>query len=326
MSIKLALLGAWHVHAIHHLQDSMANPDTEVVVVWDRVAERGQAFADQHGIAFEADLDAVLSRSDIKAVIVDTATSEHPQVIGAAIKAGKHVFAEKLLAIRPTDAQALVRAAADAGIVLRVSLQRLIEAPIQTAKRLVDAGAVGRITATRIRYAHHGALGTPWIPKHFFNRDDAGGGAMIDLGAHPIYLGMLFHDARPQSIRSVASEVANVGVDDNVASLLAYPDGAISVAEASFVAGFFSYSIEITGTRGTISIGPSDPRVMLRRADSPQWVEQELAPALPSTFDQFIAEMQTGKQDADHAHTAIELTRVIEAAYRSIETGMEVTL
>ena len=326
MSIKLALLGAWHVHAIHHLQDSVANADTEVVVLWDDDAERGQAFADKHGLVFEPDLQTILSRSDIEAVIVDTATRDHPEIIGAGIKAGKHVFTEKLLAIRTVDAEALVDAAAQAGIVLRVSLQRLIEAPIQTAKRLVDAGAVGRITATRIRYAHHGAVGMPWIPKHFFNRDEAGGGAMIDLGAHPIYLGMLFHNARPQSVRSVVAHVANVGVDDNIASVLTYPDGAISVAEASFVAGFFSYSIEITGTRGTITIGPADPRVMLRRAESPQWVEQEQAPALASTFDQFIADIRAGKQDQVHARTAIELTRVIEAAYRSAETGAEVSL
>ena len=326
MSIKLALLGAWHVHAIHHLQDSVANPHTEVVVLWDHDAERGRAFADKHGLVFEPDLQAILGRSDIAAVIVDTATRDHPEIIGAAIKAGKHVFTEKLLAIRTIDAQALVDAAAQAGTVLRVSLQRLIEAPIQTAKRLVDAGAVGRITATRIRYAHHGAVGTPWIPKHFFNRDEAGGGALFDLGAHPIYLGMLFHDTRPQSIRSVVAHVANVGVDDNIASVLTYPDGAISVAEASFVAGFFSYSIEITGTRGTIAIGPADTRVMLRRADSQQWVEQEQAPALVSTFDQFIGDIRAGRQDGDHARTAIELTRVIEAAYRSAETGTEVPL
>lgn len=326
MSIKLALLGAWHVHAIHHLQDSVANPDTEVVVLWDDDHARGQGFADKHGLVFEPDLASILARSDITAVIVDTATRDHPHIIGAAIAAGKHVFTEKLLAIRTVDAQALVEAAAQAGIVLRVSLQRLIEAPIQTARHLVEAGAVGRITATRIRYAHHGAVGTPWIPKHFFNLDEAGGGAMIDLGAHPIYLGMLFHDARPQSIRSVIAHVANVGVDDNIASVLTYPDGAIAVAEASFVSGFFSYSIEITGTRGTIAIGPADPRVMLRRADSPLWIEQPEQAALPSTFDQFIGDLRAGRQDEAHARTAVELTRVIEAAYLSARSGAEVAL
>jgi len=326
MSIKLALLGAWHVHAIHHLQDSRANADTEVVVIWDEDAARGTAFADEHGLVFEADLAAILARNDITAVIVDTATRDHPEIIGAAIRAGKHVFTEKLLAIRTADAQALVEAAAHAGTVLRVSLQRLIEAPIQTAWHLVQAGAVGRITATRIRYAHHGAVGKPWIPRHFFNLDEAGGGAMIDLGAHPIYLGMLFHDATPLTIRSAVAHVADVGVDDNIASVLTYPDGAISVAEASFVAGFFSYSIEITGTRGTIAIGPADPRVMLRRADSPEWVEQPLQPALASTFDQFIEDVKARRLDQAHTRTAIDLTRVIEAAYLSAQSGAEVAI
>lgn len=324
MTIKLALLGTWHVHAIHHLQDSRANPQAEIVVVWDSNAERGKAFAAEHGVPFEPDLVIILARDDISAVVVDTATVEHPTVIGAALDAGKHVFTEKVLALETGDAEQLVERARSKGLILRVSLQRLREAPIQTVKTLLDAGAIGTVTGSRIRYAHHGAVGTPWIPAHFFNAAEAGGGAIIDLGAHGFYLGMYFHGSRPLSIQTLATQVSEIGVEDNTVSILAYPDGVIAVAETSFVAGFFGYSIEVTGTGGSISVNPADGRVMLRKAGADAWQEQPLVGALPTTLDQFIAIIGGAPQDPEHLETSIWLTKVARAAYLSAGTGERV--
>ncbi|MET0438627.1 MAG: Gfo/Idh/MocA family oxidoreductase [Devosia sp.] len=324
MTIKLALLGTWHVHAIHHLQDSRANPQAEIVVVWDSNTDRGKTFAAEHDLPFEPDLANVLARDDISAVVVDTATVEHPAVIGAALDAGKHVFTEKVLALETADAEHLVEKARANGLVLRVSLQRLREAPIQTIKVLLDAGAIGTVTSSRIRYAHHGAVGTPWIPAHFFNAAEAGGGAIIDLGAHGFYLGMYLHGTRPLSIQTLLTEVSNVGVEDNTVSILAYPDGVLAVAETSFVAGFFGYAIEIAGTDGSIVVGPADHRVLLRKAGTDSWLEQEQAAALPATLDQFIEIIAGAPEDPEHLETSIWLTRIAESAYRSARTGERV--
>ncbi len=324
MTIKLALLGTWHVHAIHHLQDSRANPDAEIVVVWDSNPDRGADFAAEHGLVFEPDLTLVLGRDDIAAVVVDTATADHPVIIGAALDAGKHVFTEKVLALETADAEQLVDKARTKGLILRVSLQRLVEAPIQTIKALLAADAIGRVTSSRIRYAHHGAVGTPWIPAHFFNAADAGGGAIIDLGAHGFYLGMYFHGARPLSIQTLAMQVSSVGVEDNTVSVLSYPEGVLAVAETSFVSGFFGYSIEVHGTGGSICVGPGDGRVMLRRAGTDAWEEQPLAAPLPKTLDQFIAIIGGAAQDPEHLETSIWLTRIARAAYLSASTGERV--
>lgn len=324
MTIKLALLGTWHVHAIHHLQDSRTNPQAEIVVIWDSNAKRGRAFAAEHGLPFEPDLARVLARGDISAVVVDTATVEHPTVIGAALDSGKHVFTEKVLALETADAERLVEKARSKGLVLRVSLQRLREAPIQTIKALLDAGAIGRVTSSRIRYAHHGAVGTPWIPAHFFNAEEAGGGAVIDLGAHGFYLGMYFHGEHPLSIQTLLAEVAGVDVEDNTVSVLAYPAGVIAVAETSFVSGFFGYAIEIIGTGGSIAVGPIDQRVMLKSAGSDVWQEQPQLAPLPATLDQFVDILLGAFEDPTHLETAVWLTRIAEAAYRSARTGERV--
>lgn len=326
MTLRLAQLGTWHLHAAHHVAAARRNKLTDVRVVWDENAEAAKLFAAEHDLEVESDLELLLARSDIDGVIVDTATADHPAVIAAAIRAGKHVFTEKVLAISTDDAAFLISLATEKGIVLAVSLQRLVEAPILTVKRLIDSGAVGQITASRIRYEHHGAVGVPWIPEHFFNREQTGGGALIDLGAHPIYLAMLVHGAAPTSVTAHTSHVTGREVEDNAVAVMEFPGGTFSVAEVSMVASFFAYSLEVTGTVGTIAIGPSDSRVLLRQGPGGEWVEQEPSPALADTFDQWVDAVTTGAADPDHLTTALRVTQIIEAAYKSAGSGHTVVL
>ena len=322
MKLKLALLGVWHVHAVHHLQDAIRHPQAGIVAVWDSDAAAGARFGAAHGLEFVADLEALLARPGIDGVVVDTATTEHPHVIGRAIACGKHVFTEKVLAVTTADALALVAAARVEGVILRVSLQRLREAPMQTVRHLIAEGVVGAVRSTRIRVSHHGALGVPWIPPHFFRRDQAGGGALIDLGAHPIYLGMLFHRAMPLRVSAFTAHTTGLEVEDNAVALLGYPGGAMGVAETSFVAAFFSQAVEVAGTEGTLVVEAGSQRVLLRRAGTDtQWVEQKQRDPLPATFDQFVAAVRAGDPDPQHLQLAVAVTRVIEAAYRSAASG-----
>ncbi|WP_309820852.1 Gfo/Idh/MocA family oxidoreductase [Pseudarthrobacter sulfonivorans] len=324
--LRLAQLGTWHLHAAHHVEAARRNRHTEVVLVWDERRAAGRAFAAEHALDFEHDLDVILARTDIDGVIIDTATSDHPDVIAAAARAGKHVFTEKVLTIRTDDAVSLINLAANNGVVLAVSLQRLIEAPIRTVKRLLDEGAVGKITASRIRYEHHGAVGVPWIPEHFFDKKQTGGGALIDLGAHPIYLAMLIHGCAPDAVTARMSYVTDREIEDNAVAVMDFPGGAFSVAEVSMVASFFAYSLEVTGTAGTIAIGPSDGRVLLRQGAAGEWVEQEPSPALADPFDQWVNAVMTGAVDPGHLTTALRVTQIIEAAYKSAESGRTVAL
>ncbi|WP_442542666.1 Gfo/Idh/MocA family protein [Arthrobacter sp. KN11-1C] len=326
MTIRLAQLGTWHLHAAHHVEAARRNHNTQVVAVWDNNTAAGKAFAAEHALDFEPDLDVILARHDIDGAIIDTATADHPAVIATAIRAGKHVFTEKVLAIRTDDALSLIGLAHENKVMLAVSLERLTEASIRTVKRLIDEGAVGQITASRIRYEHHGAVGVPWIPDHFFNKTQTGGGALIDLGAHPIYLAMLLHDGAPTSVSARMSYVTDREVEDNAVAVMEFQGGAISVAEVSMVASFFAYSLEVTGTAGTIAVGPSDGRVLLRQGPAGEWVEQEPRPRLASTFDQWVDAVTTGADDPNHLTTALRVTQIIEAAYVSAVSGHTVAL
>src|SRR5699024_9723457 len=116
--IKVALLSRWHVHADDYARDIQANEDLSIGLIWDEDVERGEGWAKELDVPFEQDLEAVLSNPDIDAVIVNTPTNMHKEVIIAAAKHKKHIFTEKVLAFTVEDAEAIYTAVKEAGVQL----------------------------------------------------------------------------------------------------------------------------------------------------------------------------------------------------------------
>ena len=185
-------------------QQALANPATTVTAVWDETPERGRAQAHALGVPFYENLPELLTQAQVDGVMVTTPTTMHREVIVAAAQAGKHIFTEKVLAPTLRECNEIVAAVEQAGVVLMVSLPRLSSGSTLAIKHILDRKLLGDLTEVRTRLAHDGALRTQqhpqgWLPPSFFDPQQAAGGAMIDLGAHPMYLARLFLGL-PQSV------------------------------------------------------------------------------------------------------------------------------
>src|SRR5947208_11186907 len=185
--IRVAMLSFWHVHAKDYVEQAQADPATEIVAVWDETPERGRAEAKALNVPFYEKLDDILARADIDGVIVDTPTNLHRDVMIAAAQAGKHIFTEKVIAPTLHECSEILAAIQAAGVKLTVSLPRLYTGYTQAIKEILDQQVLGELTLVRTRLSHNGALSTSnnpagWLPAHFFNREQCGGGALIDLG------------------------------------------------------------------------------------------------------------------------------------------------
>ncbi|MEG0692501.1 MAG: Gfo/Idh/MocA family oxidoreductase, partial [Oscillospiraceae bacterium] len=231
--INIAFLSKWHVHAPDYAKQFGALPYVTIKAVWDEDPTRGKEWADELNCSFESDLDTLLSRDDIDAVCVGTPTSMHKEVICAAAKVKKAIFTEKVLAISPEDAHEIEKEVTAATVSFCIALRRRTEARIILAKKMIDEGAIGKITHIRIRDAHSGTS-DGWLPDTFYNKEQCGGGAMMDLGAHPMYLSLYFM-GEPKSVSSIFTESAGKGIDDNCVSVLEYETGAIGISETSFL-------------------------------------------------------------------------------------------
>ena len=108
--VRVAMLNRWHVHADEYATRVNDEEQAQVVAVWDGEPERGQGWATELGVDFEADLDRLLARGDIDAVAVDAPTNMHPEVMIKAAQAGKHIFTEKVMAATVEECRAIADA------------------------------------------------------------------------------------------------------------------------------------------------------------------------------------------------------------------------
>lgn len=331
--VGIAILSWWHVHAKDYAGEAEAHPDARIVAVWDEDATRGRAAAERHGAEFHERLDEVLARNDVDGVVVTTATTAHRDVIDAAAGAGKHVFTEKVLATTLREAEAIVATVERAGIALIISLPRLSAGYARAIKEDIDHGRLGQVAHARVRMAHNGAVRTAknpegWLPGRFFDPDDAGGGVLIDLGCHPMYL-LRWFLGMPETVSASYGHVTGRAVEDNAVATLRYADGALGVVESSFVAGSSFFGIEVHGTEGSLLYRRPEDELARYGSDgagATAKVPVEPPPDLPSPFVQWVEHIRQGTRNEANVRMAVDLTALMEAANRSAAEGRPVRL
>lgn len=327
MTLRVAMLSRWHVHANEYCASINRNPAAEVVAVWDEQADRGKAWAEEISVPFIADYETLLTRDDIDAVCVVTPTNMHRNVMVAAAEAGKHIFTEKVLTTKVSEAREIAAAIKRNNITFCISFPRRCLPELKYAKLAVDDGLVGKVTLVRIRIAHAGSS-RDWLPEHFYDLDACGGGAMMDLGAHGMYLTRWLL-GKPRRVVSVFSNITDRAVEDNAVSVIEFESGAIGVNETSFVAYPDSYSLELDGTEGGVRMLSPKDGVEIRsdHFDAKGWIKvEELPERSVGPIDQWISGCLDGTTIDFGLEDAIQLTELMDAAYRSHVSGKSASI
>ena len=324
--IGVGITGFWHVHAGDYARDATQHPGTAVVTGWD--ADPGLAAEGTAGLGIDRaeSLDALLADPRVDAITVTTATADHTAVISRAIAAGKHVFTEKLLAPTVLECEALVAQARDAGVALVVSLPRLSEPEVVAASALIDGGELGTVTYARVRMAHDGWLGG-WLPERFADPVAAIGGAFADLGCHPAYLVQRFLGARPARVSASYGRVTSRAVEDNAVVVAEYADGALGVAEASFVTTPGAFAFEVRGTEASLLLGFGREELIAKGGRfGDRWTVVPTEERGQRPFDLWVDAMRGVADPAYNQRAAIELTRLVAAANDAAAAGGSVRL
>ena len=332
--LRLAMLGYWHVHARDYEREAIEHPDTEILSVWDDDEARGEAAAQAIGAAFVPDLGKILADPAIDGVVVTTATSLHHSVITAAAKAGKAIFTEKVIAPTAAETHEIVAAVEDAGVAFVTCLPRLSNGYTQAIAAAITAGELGSVTHLRVRVSHNGALRTDanpdgWLPAHFYHPIEAAGGALIDLGCHPVYLIRHFL-GMPSTVSATYGYVTDRPVEDNAVVTFGYPNGGLATAEVSFTDDPGGYTIEVNGTAGKLHFERPGDHLRFKPRPAPgstsDWSNRDLPADLPSPFNQWVAHLQVGTTDPTNVTLATDLGILVDAANRSASTGQTVRL
>lgn len=229
---------------------------------------------------YETDWEKVVSRKDIDIIDVATPTHLHKEIALAAIRNGKHVFCEKPIALNAKESKEMLDAAEKAGIIHMLGHNYRRVPAIALAKKMIEEGKLGKIYHFRGVYLQDWIMDPDFPVTWQLDKKTAGAGPHADLNSHVVDLarylvgeinkvvGMqeTIIKKRPKAAvgetlntmltadGKVATEYADVTVDDMTAFLAKFSNGATGTFEASrFAGGRKNYErIEINGSKGSL--------------------------------------------------------------------------
>ena len=309
--INVALVGTWHVHFDGYAGRVKNNKSCTITALWDDDEQRGKKAAEKYGCDFEKDYDTLLKREDVDAVVVCTSTNIHKAVITKAALAGKHIFTEKVLCFTENDALDVAKAVKESKVKFCISFPWRSRGDFLWIKQAVDSGLIGKVNYCRMRNVHNGVT-AGWLPESFFDKTTCGGGAMMDLGAHPMYL-LNWLMGAPLKAASAFTNVKINSVEDNAVTVLTYEGGAIGVSETGFVSENYPFELELSGDKGCILSGGFMDKTCYNIGDG--WVFPKLLPSKPEPLEMFIDAIETGSEIDYTIDDAVALSRTMEMAY-----------
>lgn len=325
--LRVAMLSGWHVHARGYANQLKNMPDVEITAVWDEDSQRGKSWADELGADFEPELDALLQRDDVDGVVVTAPTNMHRDIMVAAAGAGKHIFTEKVMALTVQECNDIAEAVKKADVKFCICFPHRIEPANLFAKTAIDNGLLGDVTLVRVRNAHDGTSAN-WLPEYFYDPIQCGGGAMMDLGAHPMYL-CRWLLGEPKCISAMFNSFTAKPVEDNAVAVIEFKNKALAIAETGFVSSHSPFSLEVYGTAGSLLIGGVDGKVHLHSdiasTDMKGWlVPDSLPERLPHPIEQWVNGILHDTPISFGIDEGIQLTELMQAAYISHKEGRKV--
>ena len=224
---------------IGHIRTFAGCPDARLVCVADPDAagcERAAGAAD--GLECVDDHAKMLRRDDVDLVVVSTPHNLHRSMVVETLRAGKHVFCEKPLAMNAAECDEMIAAANETGRRLLVFQTQRFGAAFHRLKRIVDENDMGRLLFGVVVYLGNELerMHDPVSWKGTYER--AGGGVLLDGGCHVVDL-CNWYFGRPVSVMAQTSAPADWPEHKGELTgelLIAYEDGTIAQVLASFEA------------------------------------------------------------------------------------------
>jgi len=250
--VKIALVGMgwWGKKMLSVLE--AAPDDIEVVRAVEPNAESVRELCEAKGIALSADYADALNDPQVEAVVLATPHSLHTTQIEAAVKAGKHVFCEKPLALNKSEAERSVALCRDAGLVLGMGHERRWEPPIADMLAKADAGELGRIHQIESNFSHDKFV-TLDRDNWRLKADQAPAGGMTATGIHLLDLSVRLLGPA-ESVLCICEQLSSdLPQGDTVAAFVKFKGGGTSYVSASLANPFMS-RFTVYGSKGWIDV------------------------------------------------------------------------
>ena len=308
--------------------------NAELIAVYDVNAEVNAEVAKQFSVSASSSLEELL-RSDIDAVYVATPANLHREHTLACVRAKKHVLCEKPLGMTTEEAESMIAAFEDEGVLLGAAFMMRFQTQHQAALRMIKEGRLGRLVFGRAQLSC-------WYPpiERAWRQDPVtgGGGSLIDMGGHCIDLMEMFFGKLKQVSCFINNTVHNYGSEDSAVATLSFENGALVVVDTYFCIPDNSSKnvLELYGSKGsilaknTIGQGDSGEMVAYLEAEDADYDAQQkraegggivIAPEPMNTYqaeiEEFSQAILEGREPSNHAGLGLQSQKVLAACYES---------
>nr|WP_144926846.1 Gfo/Idh/MocA family oxidoreductase [Paenibacillus bovis] len=303
-----------------------ASNRNEIVAVASRSLEKAQSFADELEIPKAyGSYEELLSDPEIEAVYIPLPNHLHKEWTIKAAQAGKHVLCEKPIALDEAEAQEMIDACEEAGVVLAEAFMYRHLNKYTEIKELIAAGEIGEIRGIHGVFSFNN-------PKDYNNiryKKEWGGGSIYDVGCYPISAARLILGEEPKAVTTQAFFSPEHGDVDMMASgLMEFSNGvALTFDCAMWAEG--RMEVEILGSEGRIVLPNAffgEHKYDIIKGGKVVTVEKEASNPYALQADSFADSVLDGKPVPFSATDIIHNIRAVKGALDSAEKRERVIL
>ncbi len=362
--LKIGIIGCGGIANEKHMPSLAKCSDMcEMVAFCDIIEERAVKAAKEYGTEdakIYTDHQELLKDPEIDVVHVLTPNVSHCEITVHAFEAGKHVMCEKPMAANSADAQKMIDAWKASGKMFTIGYQNRFRGEIQHVKKACEAGDLGEIYYARAHAMRRRGVPTWGV---FTNKALQGGGPLIDIGTHALDMTLwLMDNYEPDRVLgSVYHKLGNLpdaaacndggpwdpetfDVEDSAMGFIKMKNGATILLESSWAINLTDCREACTTLCGTkagadILSGDSYPisKLVYNRGiygkkmteetlieEEDTYYEGEMLNPCVIEAKQWIRAILEGTEPLVKPEQAFVVTQILEAIYRSSETGKEV--
>lgn len=329
--LRLGIVGAGAITQVGHLPGLKRVKGIEVVGICDNDLVKARALADRFEVPDAyGDIEELVDYDALDALLICTPNHLHESQITAALAAGLHVFVERPLALTAAGAQKIVKASQKHGRVVMVGANHRYRPDIQQIRSFIQTGELGDLESIRAWWfmARSGRASLGWREK----RDQAGGGAMLDLGLSLLDLSLwLAGFPAVERVSAVLPERREKGVEPSGTAMIALAGGGAIHLDASwrFVGPGERFGIAVRAAKGSARINPltiwRDFHGVAKDVASSGAHSRETPFALSvrAQWAHFVSAVR-GEVPPPALSEQVTLARVMDAIYDSADTGRDV--
>ncbi|MGA0568280.1 Gfo/Idh/MocA family protein [Rathayibacter sp. KR2-224] len=339
--VGVGVIGAGNI-STQYLTNLTAFPDVDVRFIADIDLERAAEQAEKFGVPASGTVEQLLADPEIEIVVNLTIPSAHAEVALQAVAAGKNVWSEKPIALDRESGKRVLDAAHAAGLRVACAPDTFLGAGIQTARRLLESGAIG-VPQTALTIIQNPGPES-WHPNPAFLFQE-GAGPLFDIG--PYYITTLIQFFGPvkrvaavaskaKPIRTIGSgplagQTFDVTVPTHVTAVFEFESGQTSQSIFSFESQIKRTLFEVTGVDGALEV--NDPNMFVGNlvlhdgSDEPKTIEVEGELSARGTGVVELARaIRAGVPERASGEQAYHALDVMVSTIQAAETGEWVTV